>query len=74
LSAEYRTGLGPPGLDSSVAWMQPIMRASHQTMASRSAAGTWRIVPGSSHLIASSHPQAVIDAVEGLLVPAIPSR
>jgi pimeloyl-ACP methyl ester carboxylesterase len=68
LSAEYRTGLGPPWLDSSIAWMQPVMRVSHQEMASRSAAGTWRIVPGSSHLIASSHPQAVVDAVEGLLL------
>jgi pimeloyl-ACP methyl ester carboxylesterase len=68
LSADYRTGLGPPWLDSSIAWLQPVMRVSHQEMASRSAAGTWRIIPGSSHLIASSHPQAVIDAVEELLL------
>jgi hypothetical protein len=67
LSAESRTGLGPGWLDSQIAWMQPIMRAAHQAMASRSDAGAWRIVPGSDHLIASSQPQAVVDAVYGLM-------
>jgi hypothetical protein len=43
--------------------MQPVMRSAHQAMAKRSDAGAWRMVPGSDHLIASSRPQAVIDAV-----------
>jgi pimeloyl-ACP methyl ester carboxylesterase len=72
-SAESRAGLAPPWLDSQVAWIQPAMRAAaHQAMASRSNAGAWRVVPGSDHLIASSQPQAVIDAVDELMRP--PSR
>jgi len=63
LSAESRGSLVPPSLDSAVAWMQPVMRSAHQAMAKRSDAGAWRMVPGSDHLIASSRPQAVIDAV-----------
>jgi pimeloyl-ACP methyl ester carboxylesterase len=70
LSAESRTGLGPPWLDSQIAWVQPVMRAAHQAMAARSDAGVWRIVPGSDHLIASSQPQAVVDAVYDVLPPS----
>lgn len=63
LSAESRKGLAPPLLDSAVAHLQPLMQKAHRTLAERSSGGTWRIVPGSDHLIASSQPQAVVDAV-----------
>ncbi|HET9194398.1 MAG TPA: hypothetical protein VFO21_16055, partial [Vicinamibacterales bacterium] len=41
----------------------PDVRETHRQLAQRSARGTWRVVPGSDHLIASSQPQAVVDAV-----------
>ena len=63
LSAESRKGLAPPLFDSAVAPLQPLMQNAHRTLAARSSRGTWRIVPGSDHLIASSQPQAVVDAV-----------
>ena len=37
--------------------------ASHQRLAKRSTAGSWKMVPKSTHLIASSQPDAVSDAV-----------
>ena len=63
LSAESRKGLAPPMFDSAVADLQPLMQKAHRTLAARSSRGTWRIVPGSDHLIAGSQPQAVVDAV-----------
>jgi len=63
LSAESRRGLAPPFLDSAVADLQPLMQKAHRSLAEGSSRGTWRIVPGSDHLIAGSQPQAVIDAV-----------
>jgi hypothetical protein len=43
------------------------MQKAHRSLAERSSRGTWRIVPGSDHLIASSQPQAVIDGVYELM-------
>jgi pimeloyl-ACP methyl ester carboxylesterase len=63
LSAESRKSLAPPLFDSAMAPFQPVMRNAHRTLAARSSRGTWRIVPGSDHLIAGSRPQAVVDAV-----------
>jgi len=63
LSAESRRGLAPPFLDSAVADLQPLMQKAHRSLAEGSSRGTWRIVPGSDHLIAGSQPQAVVDAV-----------
>jgi pimeloyl-ACP methyl ester carboxylesterase len=37
-------------------------KETHQQMARRSSRGSWRLVRGSGHLIASDRPQAVIDA------------
>jgi len=45
----------------------PSLRETHQHLAERSSHGRWQIVPGSDHLIASSRPQAVVDAVVELL-------
>jgi len=63
LTAESRKGLAPPFLDSAVAGLQPLMQDAHRSLANRSSRGTWRVVPGSDHLIAGSQPQAVVDAV-----------
>ena len=65
LSAETREAFLPPAIAS---WFDlgdatAALRASHQRLARRSSRGIWRIVPGSDHLIASSQPQAVVDAV-----------
>ena len=63
LSAESRTGLAPPLFDSAAEHLQPLMQNAHRTLAARWSRDTWRIVPGSEHLIAGSQPQAVVDAV-----------
>ena len=65
LSAETREEFLPPAL---AGWIQlrgsvDALRETHKRLAQGSARGVWRVVPGSSHLIASSQPQAVIDAV-----------
>jgi len=65
LSAETREAFLPPAIDS---WFEirdsvAALRATHQHLAAGSARGVWRVVPGSDHLIASSQPQAVADAV-----------
>ena len=65
LSAETREEFLPPALGR---WIQlrgsvDALRETHQRLARGSARGVWRVVPGSSHLIAGSRPQAVIDAV-----------
>jgi pimeloyl-ACP methyl ester carboxylesterase len=65
LSAHTREEFLPPAL---AGWIQlrgsvDALRKSHQGLAQSSAHGVWRMVPGSSHLIASSQPQAVVEAV-----------
>jgi len=69
LSADTREEFLPPALAS---WIQlrgavDALRESHQRLAQASARGIWRMVPGSSHLIASSRPQVVIDAVTDMV-------
>ena len=69
LSAETREEFLPPAL---AGWIQlrgsvDALRETHKRLAQGSAHGVWRVVPGSSHLIASSQPQAVIDAVGDLI-------
>ena len=65
LSAETREEFLPPAL---AGWIQlrgsvDALRDTHKRLAHGSDRGVWRVVPGSSHLIASSQPQAVVDAV-----------
>ena len=75
LSAATREEFLPPAL---AGWIQlrgsvDALRETHQRLAGASARGVWRVVPGSSHLIASSQPQAVIDAVTEIISgPRIP--
>jgi pimeloyl-ACP methyl ester carboxylesterase len=71
LSAATREGMLPPRLARllkvDAVSLVPALRETHQHLAERSPHGSWRIVPGSDHLIASSQPQAVVDAVVDLL-------
>jgi pimeloyl-ACP methyl ester carboxylesterase len=69
LSAETREEFLPPALARVIQLGGSVdaLRATHQRLAQGSDRGTWRVVPGSTHLIASSHPQAVIDAVTEML-------
>jgi pimeloyl-ACP methyl ester carboxylesterase len=72
LSADTREEFLPPAL---AGWIQlrgsvDALRETHKRLAAGSARGVWRVVPGSSHLIASSQPQAVIDAVTDLITPS----
>jgi len=65
LSADTREEFVPPAL---AGWIQlrgsvDALRETHRQLAQGSARGVWRVVPGSSHLIASSQPQAVVEAV-----------
>jgi pimeloyl-ACP methyl ester carboxylesterase len=70
LSAASSEGLLPPGL----AWfrgradaLRKDRLAGQQQFARRSTRGTWRMVPRSGHLIASSHPHVVSEAVIDML-------
>jgi len=66
LSAESREALLPPALArmfGTPGGQVEAIRRTHQHLAQGSAHGTWKVVPGSDHLIASSQPQAVVDAV-----------
>jgi pimeloyl-ACP methyl ester carboxylesterase len=67
LSAASNDGLLPPGL--AFRWLNVPDRyaadryASHEALARQSTRGRWQVVPGSTHLIASSHPEVVSGAV-----------
>jgi pimeloyl-ACP methyl ester carboxylesterase len=56
-----------PGLPGFSARVRPLRIKGHQALAARSTAGSWRMVPNSTHLIGSSQPEAVVDAVFTLL-------
>jgi hypothetical protein len=47
--------------------MRAEIQASHQALAKQSTRGTWQLVPDSTHLIASSQPDVVVDAVSAIL-------
>ena len=66
LTAETTKQLLPPALLSLVSSRDDFMREKRelaQAFARRSTRGTWTLVPGSDHLIASSQPHAVAAAV-----------
>ena len=74
LSADSAAGFLPARLEStplgrlgSLKTAVASFRESHRRLAGRSTRGSWRVVPASSHQIASSQPDAVIDAVRQLL-------
>ena len=47
--------------------VQAALQASHEQLAMASTRGVWRVVPDSTHLIASSQPDAVVEAVYQVL-------
>jgi pimeloyl-ACP methyl ester carboxylesterase len=65
LSAEMREGFLPPAMASwfDIGDSAAELRATHRRLAQGSDSGVWKVVPGSDHLIASSQPQAVVEAV-----------
>ena len=70
LSAESNDLYAPPGyraaMDSALREWRPLQLA----LAQRSSRGTWRVVPGSTHLIGNSQPHAVASAVFDVLAQA----
>jgi pimeloyl-ACP methyl ester carboxylesterase len=72
LSHEKPTEFLPRGLES---WAPEIVAdwyPAQQRFASRSTRGSWRVVPGSGHLIASDQPKAVARAVLEMLAEVRP--
>jgi pimeloyl-ACP methyl ester carboxylesterase len=67
LSAETTEGLSPLGGTSIPAGLASMRVPTQQAFAARSSRGLWRLVPGSSHLIATSQPDAVSRAVSEML-------
>jgi pimeloyl-ACP methyl ester carboxylesterase len=68
LSAETSAGALPLGLASKTREeVRPLVREMHRRFAQRSSRGSWRIVPGTGHLIAGDKPQVVVDEVLGLI-------
>ena len=67
LTAETTEGLFPPGLASDGEVVAREWRDLQQQLSRRSSRGTWRVVPGSTHLIAGSQPHAVAIAALDLL-------
>lgn len=63
LSAESNKGLLPPGFSTDRFISVAERHAFHEAFSRRSSQGRWQIVPGSTHLIASSHPHVVAGAV-----------
>jgi protein-S-isoprenylcysteine O-methyltransferase Ste14/pimeloyl-ACP methyl ester carboxylesterase len=65
LSASSSEGLPVAGLERfiDVEQLKASIQASHQALAKQTTRGTWVLVPDSTHLIASSQPDAVADAV-----------
>lgn len=70
LSAETRENFLPPALARLIGTPggnTADLRVTHQHLAQGSDYGTWAVVPGSDHLIASSQPKAVVDAVSEMI-------
>ena len=69
MSASSRDDVVPAGVGFfvDVQALSTTVRASHQEFAKQSTRGKWQLVPESTHLIASSQPDAVADAVLEML-------
>lgn len=63
LTAESIAGMVPPGYEDRTAGLARAWVESQQQLSQRSSRGTWRMVPGSDHLIGNSQPHAVATAV-----------
>jgi pimeloyl-ACP methyl ester carboxylesterase/protein-S-isoprenylcysteine O-methyltransferase Ste14 len=69
LSASNSENLAPPGVQRlmDVEQLRATLIESHQQFAKRSTRGKWMMVPKSTHLIYSSQPEAVADAILEML-------
>ena len=67
LTAETTDGLLPPWYGSESAMLARDWRTLQQALSRRSSRGTWRIVPGSDHLIGNSQPHVVASVVLDML-------
>lgn len=70
LSADSNKGLLPPGFSADRLISVAERHAFHEAFSRRSSQGRWQIVPGSTHLIASSHPHVVAGAALELVAAA----
>jgi pimeloyl-ACP methyl ester carboxylesterase len=77
-SAETADELLPPPvwrlLNIDLGELRAALQMSLEQLAARSSRGTWRRIPNSTHLIAASRPQAVVDGAIDLLAYARSSR
>jgi hypothetical protein len=69
LTASTADQLIPYGLSRFLdsAQVVAMLRASHQQLVKQTSKGKWQLVPDSTHLIASSQPDAVADVILELL-------
>jgi len=70
LSADSNKGLLPPGFSADRFISVAERHAFHEAFSRRSSQGRWQIVPGSTHLIASSQPHVVAGAALELVAAA----
>ena len=70
LTAETNVVVVPPGFQAVADSIRREWRPLQLALAQRSSHGTWRIVPGSTHLIGNTHPHEVASAVFGVLAQA----
>lgn len=70
LTAESDAQLVPPGFQAVADNVRREWRPLQLALAQRSPRGTWRVVPGSTHLIGHSQPNAVAGAVFEVLAQA----
>jgi pimeloyl-ACP methyl ester carboxylesterase len=70
LTAESDAELVPPAFQAAAESVRQEWRPLQLALAQRSSRGTWRVVPGSTHLLANTQPHAVASAVFELLSQA----
>ncbi len=71
LSASSAVDLLSPGLEQVANDVRPHLLEHHEQFAAQSTRGRWAIVPDSTHLIGTSQPDAVADAVFELLEQSV---
>ena len=67
LTASSLRGMLPPAFESRIQALAPNWRAAQEGLSQRSTRATWRVVEGGDHLLASSKPEAVTEAILELL-------
>ena len=70
LTAETNDEVVPPGFQAMADSIRREWHPLQLALAQRSSRGTWRVVPGSTHLIGNSQPYAVASAVFDVLAQA----